>query len=637
MPGTAKKLKPNEKRCCDCRKVKHKFKDFRSRWNRCEKHKEQGLAKDDPKVLKCAACEERRSATIRQPRCVECDAKRRKKDQKGKKPAKVTAKKKAAKTSQSAPAVTVPPQETAPIAATAPPPAPAPVHHTAPPASPPAPSGVVSSLAAVDSLLGEQKGETADSAGPAGSAVAVSPSGKKKPAMGEAPQSAFRGPPAQGPTLIRRGTKGCKQGRHYIQTNMTEIKRILFALTTREKRVAQAERRLNAANDRFRKYVSSAKESGGLDKITPELKARYESAHEAREHEIARVNNARAWRAFTAKKLRLFLDHALTHTPYAGAPKPCPTGPCEACNQTGLVRAENRNPYAKAAVPILRHILSVLEITELCFKIRAQTSERDDAFNTLLKGHMGLVKKFGNPHQTAMEGDDAEQGAMMGLLDGARRYDPTKPIRYICPGVNRESRKPCGYKEEAEKKLGSACTDCQTLGHRCEFHQSAQGKTCPKCGKKLMVQTSVAGFQTVAWSWARRNSRARKTTDERPGLRPSIDDPGLGGKKAEDGGIADQVAMIDGRARIADGSTKLDEAETAALDLHSQIALLDDPQQKEIMRLCLEGITSPSEIGKKLDLTTRQVIKAKDAACAILRERLAGYLERERTPVEQEV
>lgn len=441
--------------------------------------------------------------------------------------------------------------------------------------------------------------------------------------MGEAPQPAFRGPPPQGPRLIRRGTQGCEQGRHYIQTNMTEIKRILFALTTREKRVARAEGRLTAANDRFRKYVSKAKEIGGLEAATPELKARYESAHRAREHEIARVNNAKSWREFTAKKLRLFLDHALSHTPYTGAPKPCPEGPCEKCNNTGLMRADNRNPYARAAIPILKHIQRVLETTELCFKIRAKTSEKDDAFNTLLKGHMGLVKKFGNPHQTAMEGDDAEQGAMMGLLDGARRFDPTKPVRYICPGVNRETRKPCNYKIKAD--LDRDCTKCVELGHRCDFHQGAQGRLCPKCGKKLMVQTSIAVFQTVAWSWAKRNSRARKTTDERPGLRPSIDDPGLGGKKAEDGGVSDQVTKINGRAQIADGSQKLDESETAAMDLHTQIALLEDETQKQVMRLCLEGLT-PAEIAKELELTTRQVVKTKDAACAVLREALVGYL-----------
>jgi len=641
--GATTKLSPKQKRCCDCKKVKHKFNDFRSRWNRCQKHKEQGLAKDDKKVLACGACEEARSSTIRQPRCVDCDAKRgSKKTDKTKKkaaPAKVAAKKKAAKPSKAAPVVTAPPVAdtvaSTPPPASSPAPAPAPVHHTAPPASPPAPSGVASSIAAVDALLAEKKEETADSAGPAGPApaVAASPSVKgKKPAMGEAaPQPAFRGPPPQGPRLIRRGAQGCSQGRHYIQTNIVEIKRILFALTTREKRVARAEVRLDAANDRFRRQVTQVKEIGGLDLASPQLRARYESAHTSREHEIARVNNAKAWREFTAKKLRLFLDHALSHTPYTGALKPCPDGPCEKCNNTGLARQENKNPYAKAAVPILRHIQRVLTMTEDCFKIRAGTSEKDDAYVRILNGHMGLVKKFGNPHQTAMEGDDAEQGARIGLLDAARRFDPTKPVAYICPGVTRtENRRTgaitkrlCGYKEKAD--LDRDCSKCKELGHRCDHHQSAQKKTCPKCGKKLMVQTSVAVFQTVAWSWAKRNSRARKTTDERPGLRPSIDDPALGGKKAEDGGVADQVTKIDGRAQIADASTKLDDNETAALDLHTQIAGLDDEQQRTVMGLCLEGL-SPTEIGKELDLTTRQVVKVKEAACAILRERLVGYL-----------
>jgi hypothetical protein len=640
-----------------CGKLKSRVKDFKPRWGKCEKHREQGLAKDDPKVVKCEECKKARLGFVRQPLCVECDAKRGKKEGKAKKPTKVTAQKKKGKTTEEAPVVTAPP-ETAPVATApapqaSPPPvavAPAPVvHHTAPPASPPTPAPSPASaggaLGAVASLLEAGKEGSADEpAGPAAKALpllAEAPVGAQgggtavsavleKPAMEGKKDFGFRGPPPQGPSLIRRGTQGCAQNRSYVQANLTEIKRILNALTTRESRVARAEGRLEEANSRFKQVIGEVRQGGGLEVVDVDLRARYEVAHERREREIARVTNAKSWREFTAKKLRLFLDHALSHTPYTKS-RACECGSkCPECNFTGWKREENKNPYARAAVPILRHISRVLEETELCYKLRAKTSDSHQAFEKLLATHTGVVKKFGNPHQTAMEGDDAEQGAMMGLLDGAIRFDPTKPDHYLCPV--------CDYQEKIVK---TRVVDPKT-GKKKKRFVVEKNKPCPnkKCESKspMMVQTSTATFQTVAWSWSKRNSRARKTTDERPGLRPSIDDPGLGGKKAEDGGLADQVTMVGGRAQIANDSAKLsDTLGIAGLDLHAQIADLEDETQKTVLRLVMDNHT-PSEIALELGLSNRQVTKIRDAAFAVLRDRLAGYLGRVRgNQVEEEV
>lgn len=665
--GTKKGEDAKHKRCKPtaqggCGKLKSRLKEFKPRWSKCEKHREQGLSKDDPKVLKCDECKSLRTGFVRQPLCIECDSKRGK--QEGKKATtKVTAKSKKSKSTVAAPVVAAP--APAPVAQpqpvnVAPPPAPV-VQHAAPPASPPVPApSPASAVSAVAALLEGQKEESADSAGPAQQAaplfetpVGVSGGGAAVSAVLEAPAAkpamkgkmpSFRGPPPQGPSLIFRGAadcehgvpiRDCKQGctgRKYAQAGLCDIKRLFRALTTRESRVARAEERLKVANEQFKGLLVEARNAGGLEVSPSDVKERYAAAHERREYEISRVNNAKAWREFTAKRLRMFLDHALSNTPYTKA-RECPDGKCEKCNHTGMLREETKSPYAKAATPILRHLSRALEVAELCYKVRARTSEKDAAYKTLLDRHMGVVKKFGNPHQTAMEGDDAEQGAMIGLLDGAVRYDPTEPIQYLCPI--------CGYREKVKKQT------VEIDGKIRKRRKADENKMCPsaKCKKRvassdepnpMMVLTSTAIFQTVAWSWSKRNSRARKTTDERPGLRPSIDDPTLGGKKAEDGGLADQVAVVDGKAQIVGEKTKIEDKGLAAMDLHTQIGLLEDETQKKVVEYLLDNHT-PAEIAAKLDMTSRQVVKVREAAFAVLRERLGGVFGRARSSQVEEV
>lgn len=415
----------------------------------------------------------------------------------------------------------------------------------------------------------------------------------------------FRGPPPQGPHVAFRGRKGCSQGRKYPQANLTEIRRILAALMTREERVAAAERKLSEANAKVREAIAALR-----DKPSEAAEARFRACKRRRSDQLERVQNARAWREFTAKRLRLYLDHALHTTPYVRKCAECAATVgaqalrCEKCDSDKIEVKEKPNPFARAAVPILRHIARVLEEAELCFKIRARTSDADEAFKKLLDAHQGLVRKFGNPHQTALEGDDAEQGAVIGLFDGAKRFDPTKPTHLYCPR--------CEHKEKIAKPS-----------------EVMVKNACPKCGLPCMMQvTSTATYQTYAWAWTKRNSRARKDTEKRPGLlHASIDDPSLGGKASEDGGVADQVTVAGGRAVMGVGSYEADDEQASvARDLRDQIAELEDPQQRAVLELILEGC-GPSDIAAQLGITTRKVRQLKDEAFAIMRKRLAAYLE----------
>ncbi len=62
------------KRCSECRAVKRRIADFWPRYNRCEKHREKG-AKPSPT---CEDCKTARQAFTRQPRCHDCEGKRKK-------------------------------------------------------------------------------------------------------------------------------------------------------------------------------------------------------------------------------------------------------------------------------------------------------------------------------------------------------------------------------------------------------------------------------------------------------------------------------------------------------------------------------------------------------------------------------
>lgn len=450
-----------------------------------------------------------------------------------------------------------------------------------------------------------------------------------KPSTGKRPL--FRGPPSQGPRLAVRGAKGCKQGRSYAQANLTEIKRILAALTTREGRVASAEQKLAEANRKLREVIAARRAT--TDEESPLLVERFTTLKAKRDEAIERVTNARAWRDFTAERCRVYLDHALATTPYVNRKcRTCvegvvtsadgSTNVCPACKGTKQVRTDNPNPFARAAVPILRHISRVLEEAELCFKIRARTEDSEAAFKTLLDANVGLVKKFGNPHQTALEGDDAEQGAILGLFDGAKRFDPTRATHFFCPR--------CEHERKIEKDDYEVVNEVEKL----KTHQR-----CPECGlERMMLGTSTATYRTYAWNWTKRNSRARKDNEKRPGLlHPSIDDPALGGKAAEDGGVTDQVTMVGGRPSLVASRMNVGTTEdSTGLDMRTQIQALDDPQQRIVLECILENM-QPGEIATKLNISTRAVAKLKDAAFAVMRKKLASYLEKAPAPEAEEI
>lgn len=129
---------------------------------------------------------------------------------------------------------------------------------------------------------------------------------------------------------------------------------------------------------------------------------------------------------------------------------------CKTCRDLRVVRSKKSDPESQAAIKRISYFSKVLETTVLCAKVRARTTEASDAYLALERAHMNIVTKFANEKQTSMEGEDAEQGAKMGIFDAALRFDPTRP--------------------------------------------------------------EMAQFPTVAYNWAYRNSRARRDGEKRAGV-----------------------------------------------------------------------------------------------------------------------
>lgn len=446
-----------------------------------------------------------------------------------------------------------------------------------------------------------------------------------QPAIQRVRRQKFKGPPTQGPQLVSRKAKG--NADKYVQAQPTEIMRMVTALFTREKRI-------KAAEDLVAMVQTQVKESEATLKVDPSIHNQ-ETLNLLRsdlDYATNRLGAVRAWRDFTSQKIRLFLDHALSTTPYRKiichacrqSGKDIADPACKSCNGIGMITKDKENHFAKAAVEKLKHLKKVLPVTELCAKIKAQTSEADAAYAKLLQDNMGLVKKFSNENQTLMEKDDAEQGAMMGILDAAVRFNPAKPEHYMCSACKATAPVPvcdvCNGEGEVDDE---DCTPCAGFG----IKTGKGGMTCVACGNpRMMLKTSTADFKTYAYNWAYRNSRARKDTDKRAGVyAPSIDAM-IGGDDEQSECPAVVAGSTGSVGKFAGKRHQSEDGGLLTTDLKHQVAQLADPQQRAVINYHLAGL-SLTEIAQALGISKATCSKIRDTAYGILRTKLSGYRE----------
>tara|TARA_R110002110_G_scaffold115921_1_gene287154 strand:+ start:79 stop:1188 length:1110 start_codon:yes stop_codon:yes gene_type:complete len=281
-------------------------------------------------------------------------------------------------------------------------------------------------------------------------------------------------------------------------------------------------------------------------------------------------------------ELRHLIDYALTTVAYDDVPCPgcqLPADPlsfiralpefeqaaiqCKTCKGLGTARQKKTSKEAKASFKLISHFKRVLDDTALVAKIRSRTDESSDAYLELEAKNKNLLSKFGNEKGSQLEGDDAAQGVRQGILDACRLYDPT------------DSR--------------------------------------------------MAAFNTVAYWWCRRNSRARHQGQKRHGLYALSSDAIIVDKE-KGRAIGEFLVVKDGAFASADlNNVGRGAGDTLSIDLRDNIAKLPENQAKVVVDVM--GGYLPGQIAARHGFSKGKVRCLKERAFAALRESMVGYVE----------
>ena len=171
----------------------------------------------------------------------------------------------------------------------------------------------------------------------------------------------------------------------YNQVCTNELKRCVDALTTREKRITNAEKALKQANTPLK-----------LAKAQEQL-------------EVAKL-----WRDFTLKRLNLMLEFAKQN------------------NIKSITGKQIYNPEAESnkilfkAVKSIKHLEKAKEDILLISKIKAKGSESNNAFIKLTTKYDWIIKSGSDTRLLQIETDDAKSLSLKGMWEAALRYNPTE-------------------------------------------------------------------------------------------------------------------------------------------------------------------------------------------------------------------
>lgn len=220
-----------------------------------------------------------------------------------------------------------------------------------------------------------------------------------------------------------------------------------------------------------------------------------------------------------------------------------PAMQCQTCKGRGAVRRQKTDKKSKESFRLISYLKRVFQDVIDCSKIRAGSSDSDDAYLRLEKKNSNLFK-FGHENQTSLEGDDAVAGVRQGIIDTAHRFDP--------------------------------------------FKQKNGRYTC-------------ATFNTVAYKWCFRNSRARSNGQKRPGIyAPSIE--GMG-RDEEGNGAAALVTDFGGSVKSIGGRLNTKGRNRAMTDdcrLCGDRSVIDE-ETWQPTGLCESCSKLPEKLRKKKD------------------------------------
>ena len=277
-------------------------------------------------------------------------------------------------------------------------------------------------------------------------------------------------------------------------------------------------------------------------------------------------------------ELQHTIDFALTEDAYENVPCPdCklpanglefiravaefepPASTCQRCKGLTTIRQKREDEKAKAAYRRINYWQKVLPDVIAAAKVRAGVSDQNDAYIELETKCRNLLVKFGSEKQTSLEGPDAEQGVRQGILDAAMRFDPTRK----------------------------------------------EGAT----------------FNTVAYNWCRRNSRARHDYQKRAGVyAPSVEAMGT---DKDGNGMAALITASEGALGTFEDSPE--SVQELQMDIREHVALLPS-DEREVISYEMSGL-STLQISEQLNMPTAKVRRLRDAAYEALRENLIGYVD----------
>ena len=290
---------------------------------------------------------------------------------------------------------------------------------------------------------------------------------------------------------------------------------------------------------------------------------------------------------------------------------------CKGCLGLETRRAKRTDAKSIEDAKLIGYWGRVLDDAIRCAKIKANTSECNQAYIELEADNWSLLVKFGDEKQTSLEGDDALQGVRQGLVDAAMRFSPLKK------------------KDEKKGKWFKVAADVQRSLAKAVKAKDQKGidawEGCAIKANKLakMEQENLAyacaTFNTVAFSWCRRNSRARHYGQKRAGVyAPSIETIFLGDRGGVDSPAPNGAEFI--TSAVGALGTLIPSSETPQsilLDLRDQVARLPE-QQRSVVNLGMAGLTT-GQISDRMSITRVAVRKLKSTAFESLRDALAGY------------
>jgi RNA polymerase sigma factor (sigma-70 family) len=216
-----------------------------------------------------------------------------------------------------------------------------------------------------------------------------------------------------------------------------------------------------------------------------------------------------------------------------------------------------------AAAESIKHLDKVKEDYLLAAAVQANGSRSHSAFQKLCESYKWVVTRHARPGATPLETDDAITRGIEGLWDAAKRYNPLRT-----------------------------------------------GKT----GKGAI-------FTTVAYNWVRRNTRARKNADVKPG-------------QYKVSGETKFLISIDGQVNDDDekqefslaavGSSEM--SDSMKYDVAEALSSLDETQQT-VLKLHHFDNMSIKQIAGVVNMPVNSVKVLVSQAHVLLQERLAGYMQ----------